>query len=69
MRRQLANDGAIGALGLVRLLGGFFTNITTLGPAVFAAVVALVLITAALASLIPALRASRLDPIATLRAD
>jgi putative ABC transport system permease protein len=48
-------------------LAGILFQVKALDPFVFAAVSAVLLLVAALASLVPAYRASRLDPIETLR--
>ena len=57
------------ALGLVlsRFLGGMLYGITKLDPVTYASVVILILLVAALASLIPSLRAARVEPIQVLR--
>lgn len=47
----------------------FVAKVTALDPAVFAPTAALLLIVGAIASAVPALRASRVDPITTLRQD
>jgi ABC-type lipoprotein release transport system permease subunit len=44
-------------------------QVSTTDPVVFGAIALLLLATAAVAAWIPARRAARLDPIATLRAD
>jgi ABC-type antimicrobial peptide transport system permease subunit len=45
----------------------FVAKVTALDPAVFAPTAALLLFVGAIASIVPALRASRVDPIETLR--
>ena len=62
---------AIGtALALVatRLLAGFLYGINATDPLTFGAVLGLLTVIACLAALIPALRASRIDPLRALRA-
>lgn len=61
--------GLAGALALTRLLQGLLFGVTAHDPRVFAANAGLLLAVAALACALPALRASRVDPMATLRAD
>ena len=59
--------GLVGALMLTRLVARFLYGVTPTDPLVFGAVALVLLLTAALASLIPAFRASRVDPALTLR--
>ena len=59
--------GLAGAAAISRLLTSFFFGISGTDPATFAGVVALVLIVGLSASLIPAWRATMVDPIRTLR--
>jgi putative ABC transport system permease protein len=54
-------------LALSHFLAGMLYGITALDPATYAAVVCLILAVAALASLIPALRAARVEPVQVLR--
>jgi putative ABC transport system permease protein len=54
-------------LALSRFLKGMLYGITALDPITYASVVGLILFVAAAASLIPALRAARTDPIKVLR--
>ena len=61
--------GVLVALAGSRLLGGLVFGVTTTDPATFLAVPAAVLVVAAVASLAPALRATRVDALAVLRAD
>ena len=61
--------GTAAALAAVRLLQSFLWGVTPTDPLTFAAVIALLLIVALVASLIPALRVVRLDPALTLRAE
>jgi ABC-type antimicrobial peptide transport system permease subunit len=71
----MALAGAGVAIGLAaaligsRLLSSLVFGVTTTDPATYAGVTAAVLGVAALASLAPALRASRVEPIESLRAD
>jgi putative ABC transport system permease protein len=57
------------ALTLSRVLQTLLFEVSTTDPAVFSAITLLVLVTACLAAWIPAWRAARLDPLATLRAE
>jgi putative ABC transport system permease protein len=61
--------GVAGALMGARLLGSLLFGVDTHDPATFAAVAALLLVTAALACYIPARRASRVDPVIALKAE
>ena len=57
------------AYGLAQLLRGMLFAVAPADPVVFVAVPAALLLTAAAATAIPALRASRVDPMTALRAD
>jgi ABC-type lipoprotein release transport system permease subunit len=59
--------GLAGALVFTRTLRNFVYGVSTLDPATFAAVSALLIAVAAAASLVPALRATRLNPTTALR--
>jgi putative ABC transport system permease protein len=59
--------GLAGALALTRLLSSLLFQVTPTDPLTLAAVSVLLALVALLASLIPALRASQLDPMAALR--
>jgi hypothetical protein len=59
--------GLLGALALSRVLKTLLHGVSPTDPATFAAAGLLLLTVAALASLLPARRAARLDPVATLR--
>ena len=52
---------------LARLLAGMLYGVSSFDPATFSAVVLLVMIVAALATVIPAARAARTDPMTVLR--
>jgi putative ABC transport system permease protein len=59
--------GVIAAAAISRLLSSFFFGISGTDPATFVAVAALVLLVGLSASLLPAYRATMVDPIKTLR--
>jgi predicted permease len=61
--------GTLGALALARLLGGLLHGVRPYDPLTFAVVPATLLLVAVLAGLLPAWRATRVDPSATLRAE
>jgi predicted permease len=61
--------GIIGALAASRLLAGFLYGVTPSDPTVFISVSLLLGAAALLASLIPALRAARVDPLVALRSE
>jgi putative ABC transport system permease protein len=61
--------GLVGALAASRLLAGFLFGVTPNDPAVFVAVPALLGLVALGACVIPARRASRVDPVVALRSD
>jgi putative ABC transport system permease protein len=61
--------GLIGALAATRLLAGLLFGIGPADPATFVATAASLALVAALASLVPALRAIRTDPVDALRAE
>ncbi|HEX5421536.1 MAG TPA: ABC transporter permease [Gammaproteobacteria bacterium] len=61
--------GVIGALGLDRVLAGFLYGVTAHDPLVFLATSLLVAVAALMATLLPARRARRIDPIVALRAE
>ena len=61
--------GAIGAFVGGRSLGGFLYNVSVWDPATFGGVVAVVLIVATAACLVPGRRAAAEDPVTALRAD
>jgi ABC-type antimicrobial peptide transport system permease subunit len=59
--------GLVGAFGLTRLLTSFLFSVSPFDPATFAAVSALILLVAVLASYVPARRAAAVDPVSVLR--
>ena len=59
--------GVLLAVGLGRLLADMLYGVSSLDPATFGGVIVLVLTVAALASLAPAVRASRVNPMQVLR--
>jgi ABC-type antimicrobial peptide transport system permease subunit len=61
--------GIAASLAVSRLMLDLLYEIKPLDPAVFAAVAALLLAVAAFACLVPARRASRLDPMQALRTE
>ena len=61
--------GLVVSAGTVRLIQSMLYGTRPLDPAVFAAVAATLLATAALACLVPAWQASRIDPMQALRAE
>jgi predicted permease len=73
LRQGLALAGAGVAIGLVasaaatRALAGLIYGVSTRDPVTFAGVAGVLLVVAALASLVPAHRATRLDPLEALR--
>ena len=63
------SSGLVAALMLGRFMRGMVYGVTPLDPFSFAAISALLLGVAALASWIPARRAARIDPLAAMRSD
>jgi ABC-type antimicrobial peptide transport system permease subunit len=61
--------GLAAALALSRVLASAVFGITTSDPLTYAAIPALLLLVALAASYLPARRATRVDPIAALRAE
>jgi putative ABC transport system permease protein len=61
--------GALAALFLTRLMAGLLYGVAPRDPLTFAAVIAILLAIAVAASAIPALRASRVDPLEALRSE
>ena len=61
--------GAAGALALTRLMGSLLFEVRPSDPATFTAVVTLMALVGLAASLVPAWRAARVDPVTALRAE
>jgi putative ABC transport system permease protein len=61
--------GIVGALALTRLISGWLYNVPPTDPATFAGVALVLLSAAMVAALLPALRATRVDPLIALRAE
>ncbi len=61
--------GVAGALGLTRLMRSMIHGVSATDPATFVGGVVLLIAVAAIASCVPAVRASRVDPIEVLRAE
>jgi putative ABC transport system permease protein len=61
--------GLLAALPLVRFVSSMLFDVQPLDPTAFGLVTALVIVVAVLATLVPARRASRVDPMAALRAE
>ena len=61
--------GVIGAAALSRYLEGLLYGLTPLDPATFVAMIAAFAAVAALASYVPARRATRVDPVVALRTE
>jgi putative ABC transport system permease protein len=61
--------GAVAALCCARFLGSFLFGISASDPLTYAAVATVLALVAALACLIPARRATRVDPASALRAE
>ncbi len=58
-----------GALAVTRVMRGLLFGVTAADPVTFVAVALLLLLVAAVASGIPAWRATRVDPIVALRSE
>ena len=61
--------GAVAALGSAKLLESLVFGVTATDPATLAAVAVTLAVVALSASVVPAFRALRLDPVKVLRAD
>jgi ABC-type antimicrobial peptide transport system permease subunit len=61
--------GLAGAFASARLLRTFLFDLTPHDPATYAAIIVVLGVTAVLASWLPGLRASRVDPVVALRAE
>ena len=59
--------GLIGAAAMTRVMASLLFGISTIDPATFVAVPLILLATAMLACYVPALRATRVDPVTALR--
>ena len=61
--------GGIGAVWAVQSLGGYLYQLTSLDPRVWTTAIGLILLTAVAGTVIPAWRASRIDPTQALRSE
>jgi putative ABC transport system permease protein len=61
--------GLLGAAALTRVMGSLLFEVSTMDLPTFSIVPLLLLATAVLATLVPALRATRVDPVDALRAE
>jgi ABC-type antimicrobial peptide transport system permease subunit len=61
--------GLLGAFAGARVLRAFLFDLTPSDPVTYAAIIVVLGVTAVLASWVPALRASRVDPVIALRAE
>jgi putative ABC transport system permease protein len=61
--------GLVASLGLTRLIAGLLFGITATDPATLVSISALLVAVAVVASLVPARRATRVDPMIALRAE
>lgn len=61
--------GLLGSLALTRVLQSQLFGVTAHDPLIFAGIAALLVVVGAVACLLPALRATRIDPVSALRAN
>ena len=61
--------GAVGAFGVTRLMQDLLFGVEAADPVTFGATAVIMAGAAVFASLVPALRATRIDPIKVLKAD
>ena len=61
--------GSVIALAAARIVGGMLVNVSASDPLTFASAAAFLALVAALATYLPALRATRVDPMAALRSE
>jgi ABC-type antimicrobial peptide transport system permease subunit len=59
--------GLAGAFALTRVMAGLLFNVSTMDVATFSLVPVALTVTAAMAIVIPAMRATRVDPVVALR--
>jgi putative ABC transport system permease protein len=60
--------GVVGGLGLTRLMQSQLYEVDTADPYIFAAAAGLMMLVGVMANLLPALRATRVDPVTVLNA-
>ena len=65
--RRRQRDGALGAAALTRVMASLLFGVSTTDLVTFSSVPVILMATAMLASYIPALRATRVDPVVALR--
>jgi ABC-type antimicrobial peptide transport system permease subunit len=61
--------GVVGALAATRFLQAFLFGVSALDPLTFGATIVLLLLVTGAATYVPARRASKVDPVDTLRAE
>ena len=61
--------GLVVAMGLTRVMSSFLFGVEATDPVTFGVVAALLILVALVASYLPALRASRTDPLEALRSE